>query len=64
MLQLVVLPQCMPRHPLGGCSRGVMVKALDCGIVVCKFELQSCRHSLSDEYPWESYEPPYPPSMG
>ena len=25
-----------------GCPRGVMVKALDCGIVVSKFELQSC----------------------
>ena len=25
----------------GGCPRGVMVKALDCGIVVSEFELQS-----------------------
>ena len=25
-----------------GCSRGVMVKALECGIVVSEFELQSC----------------------
>ena len=24
-----------------GCSRGVMVKAMDCGIVVCEFVLQS-----------------------
>ena len=24
-----------------GCPRGVMVKAMDCGIVVCEFELQS-----------------------
>ena len=25
----------------GGCPHGVMVKALDCGIVVSEFELQS-----------------------
>ena len=25
----------------GGCPRGVMVKAMDCGIVVREFELQS-----------------------
>ena len=29
------------RHPLGGCPRGVLVKAMDCGIVVRKFVLQS-----------------------
>ena len=29
-----------------GCPRGVMVKAIDCGIVLCEFELQSryCVH--------------------
>ena len=26
---------------LKGCHRGVMVKAMDCGIVVCEFVLQS-----------------------
>ena len=26
----------------GGCPRGVMVKAMDCGIVVSEFEFQSC----------------------
>ena len=31
-----------------GCPRGVMVKALDCGIVVSEFELQ-LRYSLSDK---------------
>ena len=35
----------------GGCPRGVMVKAMDCGIVVRK-------------YPWERYEHPYPPNYG
>ncbi len=35
-----------------GCPRGVMVKAMDCGIVVSEFELQS------------RYEPPHPPSYG
>ena len=28
--------------PYWGCPRGVMVKALDCGIVVREFVLQSC----------------------
>ena len=27
--------------PVGGCPRGVMVKAMDCGIVVSEFVLQS-----------------------
>ena len=27
---------------MGGCPRGVMVKAMDCGIVVSEFVLQSC----------------------
>ena len=27
-----------------GCPRGVMVKAMDCGIVVHEFVLQSCYH--------------------
>ena len=35
--------------------RGVMDKAMDCGIVVSEFELQSR---------WERYESPYPPSYG
>ena len=26
----------------GGCPRGVIVKAMDCGIVVSEFVLQSC----------------------
>ena len=41
-----------------GCPRGVMVKAMNCGIVVREFVLQS----LSGKYPWERYEPPYSPS--
>ena len=45
------------------CPHGVMVKALDCGIAVSKFELQS-RNYVSDEYHWEIYEPLYPPSYG
>ena len=28
----------------GGCPCGVMVKAIDCGIVVCEFVLQSRYH--------------------
>ena len=29
---------------LWGCSRGVMVKAMNCGIVISEFKLQSCYH--------------------
>ena len=43
-----------------GCPRSAMVKAIVCGIVVSEFEL----HSLSDKYPWEKYEPSFPPIYG
>ena len=43
-----------------GYPRGVMVKALDFGIVVSEFELQS--RSLSDKYRGGKYKPPNPPS--
>ena len=46
-----------------GCPRGVMVKAMDCGIVVREFVLQS-RYYVSGKYPWERYEPLYPPNYG
>ena len=42
------------------CPRGVMVKGLDCGIIVQTPVV--LLHSLSDKYLWERYEPPYPPS--
>ena len=45
-----------------GCPRGVMVKAMDCGIVVRVFVLQSSYYV--HKYSWERYEPPYPPSYG
>ena len=45
-----------------GCPRGVMVKAMDCGIVVSNFVLQF--RSLSGKHPWKMYESPYPPSYG
>ena len=46
-----------------GCPRGVMVKAMNCGIVVREFVLQvALLRSLSGKYPWERYEPPYSPS--
>ena len=54
-----------PRSRLGlqntavGCPRGVMVKAMDCGIVVSEFV-----RSLSGKYPWERYEPLILPAMG
>ena len=40
--------------------RGVMVKAMDCRIVVREFVLQS----RYDGYFRARYEPPYPPSYG
>ena len=48
-----------------GCPRDVMVKAMDCRIVVCEFELQSRYYvHFRARYPWEKYEPPYPPNDG
>ena len=43
-----------------GCPRGVMVKAMDCGIVVSEFVFQSHYYV----HFWKRYEPPYPPSYG
>ena len=42
------------------CPRGVMVKAIDNGIVVSEFILQSHYYV----HFWESYEPPYPSNYG
>ena len=48
-----------------GCLRGVMVKAMDYGIVGKRVRSPvALLRSLSDKYPWERYEPPYPPSYG
>ena len=49
-----------------GCPpRDVMVKAMDCGIVAKRVRtLVALLCSLLDKYPWERYEPPYPPSSG
>ena len=47
------------------CPRGVMVKAMDCEIVVSEFVLQSRYYvHFWTNSPWERYEPPYPPSYG
>ena len=44
--------------------RGVMVKAMDCGIVNKRVRTPvALLHSLSDKYPWERYEPLIPPDM-
>ena len=38
---------------------------MDCGIVVNEFEFQSRYYvHFRRKYPWERYEPPYPPSYG
>ena len=51
--------------PKGVCPRGVMVKEMDCGIVRKRVRTQvALLRLLSDKYPWERYEPPYPPSYG
>ena len=42
-----------------------MVKAMHYGIVVHEFVLQSRYYvNIRANTPWESYEPPYPPSYG
>ena len=44
-------------------TRGVMVKAMNCGIVVREFVLQSHYYfHFRANTPWERYEPPYSPS--
>ena len=49
-----------------GCPRGVMVKALGCGIVVCEFELLSRYYGHFWTNPLgKGMNPlPYPPSYG
>ena len=47
----------------GGCSRGVMVKAVDCEIVAKRVRSPvALLRSLSGKYPLERYELLYPPS--
>ena len=38
--------------------------AMDRGIVVSEFSLQSLYYVHYGKYPWERYEPPYPPIYG
>ena len=48
-----------------GCPPGVMVKAIDYGILVSEFVLQSRYYvHFRAKYPWEKYEHPYPLSYG
>ena len=48
-----------------GCPRGVMVTAMDCGIVVSKFVLQSCYYvRFRANTLGKGMNPPYPPSYG
>ena len=44
------------------CPQGVMVKAMDCGTVVRT--TVTLLRTLSDKYPGDRYEYPYPPSYG
>ena len=53
------------KQMLGGCPRGVMVKAMDCGIVVSEFVLQSRYYvHFRANTLGKGIEPPYPPSYG
>ena len=48
-----------------GCPRGVMVNAMDCGIVVNKFVLQSCYYvHFQVNTLGKGMNPPYPPNYG
>ena len=52
-------------HKRGGCPRGVMVKTMDCGIVVCEFVLQSRYYvHFRANTLGKGMNPPYPPSYG
>ena len=46
-----------------GCPLGVMVKALDCGIVISEFKF-ALLYSLSDRYPGKGMNPFILPAMG
>ena len=53
--------------PLWRCPRGVMVKAMDCGIVVSEFELHSryyVHFRANTESIGKGMNPPHPPSYG
>ena len=41
-----------------------MFKAMECGIEEIVRTPVALLHSLSAKYPWERYEPPYPPCYG
>ena len=58
-------PQELLHSKIRGCSRGVMVKALVCGIAVNEFELQSCYyvHFRTNSH-GKGMTPPNPPSYG
>ena len=47
------------------CPHGVMVKVLDCGIIVSEFKIQSCYyvHFQTNTF-GKGIEPPFPPSYG
>ena len=47
---------------LWGCLHGILVYALDYGIVVRESNPSRVIMFTSDKYLWEGYEPPYPPS--
>ena len=42
----------------GGCHCGVMVKAMDCRVIVSELTPVALLRSLLGKYPWERYEPP------
>ena len=43
----------------------VIVKALDCRIVVSEFDLNSRYYvHFQSKYPWKKYDPPYTPIYG
>ena len=46
------------------CPHGIMVKALDWGIVVRVRTLVKLLGLISDKYIWERHELPYPPIYG
>ena len=55
----------LPLIYLGGCPRGVMVKAMDCRTVVSEFVLQSrCYVHFREDTLGKGMNPPYPSSYG
>ena len=68
LMIMMIIAVCFVSHStlrMWGCPRDVMVEAMDCGIVVSKFEPQSRLHvHFGTNTLGKGMKPPYPPRYG